>query len=118
MKPRVYVLNFGGHNLKAAYDEFGSDVVYLTEGSINVFSIDRLTYELKRKLQDFRPEDYILVSGSPVIAMVATAVLKEKGIRKINVLIYHASAKRYLPRELDGVGYERAGSDDGGAAVV
>lgn len=103
MKPRVYALNYLGHDISDAERFTDDPVIFLTEGSVNIFYPDRLAYEISKKLRGFQPEDYILISGSPVIAMIAMAVLKDTyHLKSINVLIYNVKKGEYVARRISG----------------
>jgi len=103
MKPRVYALNYLGHDISDAERFTDEPVIFLTEGSVNIFYPDRLAYDIAKKLHDFQQDDYILISGSPVIAMIAMGVLKETfKFKTINVLIYNVKKGEYVARRISG----------------
>ena len=91
--PKVWVVNQGGH----VYDDakrFG-ELKPVTQGRINVFSIDNLVHAVKQKLiGEAIQEDYILVSGySTVNAVVIHFFLKKYKFCKL--LIWDARELTY-----------------------
>lgn len=95
MTTNVYVVADRGHDLSAAR-EFG-EVVFLAPFVPNVFATDNMAKRLNEKLQDSRPEDYLLASGSlPVNMMAFGSMLLKHG--KVNLLIFDPKLGRYVRR--------------------
>jgi hypothetical protein len=89
----VWVVNVGGH----AYDDakrFG-ELKPVTQGRINVFSVDNLVSAVRTKLAgEATQEDYVLVSGySTVNAIVIHFFLKKYKFCKL--LIWDAREFKY-----------------------
>ncbi|NOY61012.1 MAG: hypothetical protein GXO75_19045 [Calditrichaeota bacterium] len=100
VEPRVFVLNYQGHDLSDA-ERFGK-LVPLTHGNQPVFDTDRLLWTLRQRLEmnDFRPQqDYILLSGGGVLHFLIGAILSE--YEKVNVLIWNAKTRHYVQREVN-----------------
>jgi len=97
---RVYILNLSGHMMEGLnkLDSKGYDKIILTEGTINPFNTDRLKYEIEQKMLDIEPNDVLLLSGSPIINVLASNIAKERTGR-VNVLLYGAKEKDYVLRE-------------------
>lgn len=62
-------------------EEFG-EIVFLTRSEFspirNSLNNDRLLDEIRSKLKEFRPkEDYIVISGSPVVAGIVFMLIRE-----------------------------------------
>lgn len=95
---RVFVVNFGGHDLEAAKEH--GDLEVLTTGKVNIFATDRLTAELKEKLASFdNSKDSVLLSGAILINVLVVDILKEK-FDKVNVLIYNFRNSAYTIRSV------------------
>lgn len=68
-KTRVYVTNFAGHDYSKA-EEYG-ELHWITRGYISFHSLDRVKYRICEALQDSQSEDWLLLSGIPMICVVA-----------------------------------------------
>lgn len=69
-KPYVYIVNEAGHDYTSS--EVYGETRRLTLGDINPLQLDRLNYHLARGIaKHTRAEDYLLVSGTPVVNAVA-----------------------------------------------
>lgn len=64
-KPVVWVTNWGGHPYSKA-ERFGR-LVPLTKGTVNPFKLDRIAYGVGRLMEQAHEEDFILISGLPVV---------------------------------------------------
>lgn len=95
--PTVFVTNKGGHDYTPAM-KFG-DIVYLSEGSINPYSVAKMYKQFSIHLLDSSPEDYILITGLAVMNSVASAIFARKHGR-INWLQYHAQTGTYKSRTI------------------
>ncbi len=62
--PKVYIVQKSEHDFSRA-KEYG-ELVYLydDEHKANVFAPDKLIHEIKEKLKDSTPDDYLILSGS------------------------------------------------------
>lgn len=61
----VWIANEGGHPYSKA-ESFGR-LMPLTKGNVNYFNLDRLMVSIAPKMQSVHEDDYLLVSGSPVV---------------------------------------------------
>ena len=62
--PKVYVVQKSEHDFSRA-KEFGEVVfLYDEDHKANVFAPDKLIHEIKAKLADSTPDDYLILSGS------------------------------------------------------
>ena len=94
---KVWVVNYSGHKIHKA-KQYG-EIVILTRGKVNVFQGDRLMYELVEQMKDIIEEDYILISGTPILnVFVLTIALTLIG--KVNYLLYDARDNEYYIRTL------------------
>lgn len=103
---RIFVTNFSGHDIRKAFEHTGLEPekaqVNLTEGNVDIFSLDRLIYCIKQKLRESRPNDLLLLCGSGIINSIAFAQWLEKhGL--VRVLLFHAKDKRYILKEVTHV---------------
>ena len=103
-KSKIFVSNFAGHNITHAfhYTSLPRDKaqVNITEGSINIFNHSRLIYDIKLKLQESRPEDFLLFSGNGFIFGIVLSMWFEKH-NKVNLLLYHQTDRRYSWIKID-----------------
>jgi hypothetical protein len=67
--PRVFVTNFAGHDYSKA-EKFG-ELNWVTRGYISFHSLDRVKYRICEEVQKSTSEDWLLLSGIPVICVVA-----------------------------------------------
>ncbi|KKK73707.1 hypothetical protein LCGC14_2891130 [marine sediment metagenome] len=81
----VYVVNKAGHDFSKA-EEYG-ELVFLSEGPINRYSLTAMYREFSEKLKDSSPGDFILPTGYSIMTMIAGAIFAHKHER-INVLLY------------------------------
>jgi hypothetical protein len=93
----VFISNFNeGHDYTSA-EKYGK-LVSLTEGTVNLFAVDRLTAQLRRDLAAFdHDQDFFLVSGHLHIAVVAAAILGADHPH-FQVLLFNAKSRRYVAR--------------------
>lgn len=96
--PRVFVTNEGRHDFSKA-EQYGK-IVYITEGDVPVYSIDRLFFNIKEKLFDLTENDFILLSGSNIICSItmAAAICISPVIK---LLIFKAKQEEYLIRKIN-----------------
>lgn len=83
--PVVWLTNEGGHDYKDA-EKYGR-VMPITTGSVNPFNPDRLMVMISHRLRVASPDDFVAVSGSPLlVALVITMWLTRFGT--CNVLLW------------------------------
>ena len=82
-----------------------SDFVYLV---ICLPSTDNMLYstapfirKMKKNLQDFRPDDYILCTGDPSIIGLSTAIVSDITQGQFNLLKWDRQERRYYPLMID-----------------
>jgi hypothetical protein len=97
MNSNVWIVNDGGHDFTDAA-KYGK-LVSLTTGNINVFNVDRLQCSLAKALDIYKPADFLLLTGSTIINVLAVGiVLKQHGFAQI--LLYNAKDRNYIPRTI------------------
>src|SRR6266480_5307287 len=67
--PVVWLINEGGHDYKDA-ERFGR-LMPITTGTVNPFNPDRLMVMVSHRLRVAAQEDYLVISGSPVLCALA-----------------------------------------------
>ena len=87
-------------NILSASD-FGYLVICLPNRDQAIFSTAPYTQKMKKNLQDFRKEDYLLAVGDPVIIGISTAVVSEVTSGQFNMLKWDKREYRYYPLEVD-----------------
>lgn len=94
---KVYVINKSGHDFSPA-EKFG-ELVYLSEGEVNIFHVQQMYRQFSSVLKDSGPRDFILTTGLTIMSCVATAIMARKhGI--VNILLFHAETRTYKVRTL------------------
>lgn len=110
MAATVFAMNYAGHNMTDA-ERFGR-IVKLTTGNVDIFETDRLTFQLCEDLteNEYDPEtDHLLLSGSPVItAIVVGLITRMYNPDVINLLLWRADDKLYVPRQINLKEYPNA----------
>ena len=81
--------------------EYGKLVFLLDERSQMIFSPGPLIMKLKNLLKDFRPTDYLLLTGDPAIIGVVCCLISEQTNGRLNLLKWDRQEKRYYPIEID-----------------
>lgn len=70
-KPKVFVTNFAGHDYTDA-ERFG-ELTWITKGYVSFHSLDRVKFAICEKIMASAPQDWLLLSGIPVISALAAA---------------------------------------------
>ena len=98
---KIYIVNYGPH-MNDAIDKLrsGHEVVILTEGNINIFATDRLTFDIEEKMKNTNvsQDDYLLLGGNSVPNGIANLIMYDL-VGRVNYLIYDAKAKDYVKRD-------------------
>ena len=81
--------------------EYGVLKFLLDERSQMIFSPGQLIIKLKNLLKDFRPTDYLLLTGDPAIIGVVCCLISEQTNGRLNLLKWDRQEKRYYPIEID-----------------
>ncbi len=100
-------MNDSGHDFSAARSR--GDFVILTVGKVNVFSTDRLLFEIKEKMKDSHEDDFLVTSGNGIVSCLAhTLFMLKHGC--VNMLIYSWKHKEYEVRTMTLVQYNQGGT--------
>ena len=91
-QPVVWIVNKGGHDYGPA-DVYGRTVPITTD-SINPFNLDRMMVLIKARIVHADPNDFVLISGSPILNGVVLAMWLER-FGKVNILQYSKRKFKY-----------------------
>ena len=91
-KPRINII--GATN-------YGELKTLLPELSQIIFSPGPLIFKLRKLLKDFRPDDYLLLTGDPAIIGVACSIVSDITNGKYNLLKWDRQEKRYYPIKIN-----------------
>ena len=73
----------------------------LDAASVIIFSPGPLIFKLRKLLRDYKPTDYVLLTGDPAIIGVACSIISELTNGKFNLLKWDKQERRYYPIEID-----------------
>ena len=107
-KPTVYVVQeiAGTREGRPKFNimgaaEYGKLKFLLDERSQMIFSPGPLIFKLKNLVKDFKPTDYLLLTGDPAIIGVVCSLVSEQTNGRYNLLKWDRQEKRYYPIEID-----------------
>ena len=101
--------------------KFGELKVLLPELSQIIFSPGPLIFKLRKLLNNYTPEDFLLLTGDPAIIGVACSIVSDTTNGKYKVLKWDKQERQYNPIVIDL--YEKGKIDeedkpiDGGARI-
>ena len=81
--------------------KYGEFKFLLPELSQMIFSPGPLIFKLKNLVKDFKPTDYLLLTGDPAIIGVVCSLVSEQTNGRYNLLKWDRQEKRYYPIEID-----------------
>ena len=76
---------------------YGTLKFLLPELSQMIFSPGPLIFKLRKLLKNFRPEDYLLLTGDPAIIGVACSIVSDITNGKYNLLKWDKQERTYYP---------------------
>ena len=107
-KPTVYVVQeiAGTREGRPKYNimgaaEYGKLKFLLDERSHIIFSAGPLIFKLRSMLKNFKPKDYLLLTGDPAIIGVTCCIVSEYTNGKFNLLKCDKQERRYYPIEIN-----------------
>ena len=107
-KPTVYVVQeiAGTREGRPKFNimgaaEYGDLKFLLDERSQMIFSPGPLIFKLKNLVKDFKPTDYLLLTGDPAIIGVVCSLVSDITNGRYNLLKWDRQEKRYYPIEID-----------------
>jgi len=81
--------------------EYGEVKSLLPELSQIIFSPGPLIFKLRKLLKDFRPDDYLLLTGDPAIIGVACSIVSDITNGKYNLLKWDRQERKYYPIKIN-----------------
>ena len=81
--------------------KYGPFKFLLPELSQIIFSPGPLIMKLRKSLQDYRSNDYLLLTGDPAIIGVACSIVSDITNGKYNLLKWDKQERRYYPIEIN-----------------
>ena len=90
--------------------KYGDVISLLPELSQIIFSPGPLIFKLRKLLKNFRPEDYLLLTGDPAIIGVACSIVSDITNGKYNLLKWDKQERKYYPITINL--YEKGEIDD------
>ena len=83
-------------NILGASD-YGIFKFLLPEFSQIIFSPGPLIYKLRQSLKNYRPSDYLLLTGDPAIIGVACSIVSDITKGKYNLIKWYKQERKYYP---------------------
>ena len=77
--------------------KYGDVIPLLPELSQIIFSPGPLIFKLRKLLKNFKPEDYLLLTGDPAIIGVACSIVSDITNGKYNLLKWDKQERTYYP---------------------
>ena len=90
--------------------KYGEFKFLLPELSQIIFSPGPLIFKLRKALKNYRPNDYLLLTGDPAIIGVACSIVSDITNGKYNLLKWDKQERKYYPIEINL--YEKGKIDD------
>ena len=81
--------------------EFGKMKFLLPEFSQIIFSPGPLVFKLRQGLKNYRPRDYLLLTGDPAIIGVACSIVSDITNGKFKLLKWDKQERKYYPIEIN-----------------
>jgi hypothetical protein len=108
--PVVWLTNEGGHDYKDA-ERFGR-LMPITTGSVNPFNPDRLMVLISHRLRVATAEDFLAISGSPMLNALALAMWLRR-FKTCRVLLWSHRDTQYKELIISGDSVERLAIGEG-----
>ena len=81
--------------------EYGDIRFLLPEFSQIIFSPGPLVLKLRKLLKNFKPDDYLLLTGDPAIIGVACSIVSDITNGKYNLLKWDRQERKYYPIKIN-----------------
>jgi folate-dependent tRNA-U54 methylase TrmFO/GidA len=109
--PKVYVVSeTGKHNIAPALDYGEIEVVLPPNQSQVIFSSGPTVARIKRMMETFSDDDYLLFIGDPTAIAIMATVAASKNHGRFKCLKWDKQERRYIPIQIDL--FNRGESDD------
>lgn len=109
-QPVVWLVNEGGHDY-STLEKYGR-ILPFTKGSVNPFNLDRQMVMLAPRLQHATEDDYVAISGLPILNALVLVMWLAK-FPKINLLQWSMKNTEYIPVVLTRAAVERMANESG-----
>ena len=94
----VYVLQHPPQNINIlSASDYGYLVICLPENTQMIFISAPFVRKMRKNLQDFKSDDYILCTGDPAVIGLSTAIASDVTQGQFNLLKWDRQEKRYYP---------------------
>ena len=80
---------------------YGKFKFVLPEFSQMIHSPGPLIFTLRKKLKDYKPRDYLLLTGDPAIIGVACSIVSDITHGRFNLLKWDKQERKYYPIEIN-----------------
>lgn len=94
---KVYIVNDANYDYSKA-EQYG-ELVYVTRGKIPIFKTSTVRAMLEKGLVKFTKDDYLLISGSAIVNIMAATILYNK-FDTVKFLVFDAKQQDYVVRHL------------------
>ena len=81
--------------------EYGGFRFLLPEFSQIIFSPGPLVFKLKKLLENYTTDDYLLLTGDPAIIGIACSIVADRTNGKFNLLKWDRQEKMYYPLKIN-----------------
>lgn len=112
-QPTVWLVNEGGHDY-SSLEEFGR-VIPLSRGGVNPFGPDRLMVMLASRLAHASADDYLAISGLPLLNALAISMWLVR-FKRVRLLQFSTKRGKYQKLELSYAALERMATSEPGPA--
>lgn len=98
----VYVLQHPPQNINIlSASDYGYLVICLPENTQMIFSSAPFVRKMRKNLQDFKSDDYILCTGDPAVIGLSTAIASDVTQGQFNLLKWDRQETKYYPLTID-----------------
>ena len=108
MESKVYVIQeisgtrYGAPKINImGASKYGAFNFLLPEESQIIFSPGPLVFKLKKLLENYTTDDYLLLTGDPAIIGIACSIVADKTNGKFNLLKWDRQEKMYYPLKIN-----------------
>lgn len=99
---KVWITNYAGHDYEPA-KKYG-ELVHITKGFISYQSLDRLKYRIVEAMLEMGEGDYLLLSGTNIINVIAVAYAMEM-FGSVNILVFDKEENLYRELRLSSLNF-------------